>query len=404
MFRYAHLADVHIGGWRDPRMKDLSTIAFAKAMDKIMEEQLDFILISGDVFNTALPAIDKVKDVTKKLREVKDKGIPIYILAGSHDFSPSGKTMLDVLEHAGLWKNVVRGQVVDGLLKLSFTIDPKTGAKITGMLGRKGMLDKVYYENLLRGPLETEPGYKIFMFHTALSEFKPKEMELMEAHPLSLLPKGFDYYAGGHVHYIFSKQEPDYGLITYPGPLFPNNFGELEKLSCGGFYIVTAAEKTTIDYVPIRLHPVVAVTVKADYSTPAVLTRHIMQEVDKHNVQDALVLVRVEGMLTGGGAQAVAFEEVFDSLYKRSAYFVMKNTHMLTSQEFEEVKLDAHVDMEKVIAEHVGKSPLFPSDEEKKLITTLLQTLSLEKEDGESLNDFQDRVIKDAKGVLPFQE
>src|SRR3989338_8162393 len=101
MFRYAHLADIHIGGWRDPKIRDISTIAFANAVDKIITEKLDFLLISGDIFNTALPAIDKVKEVTKKLRDLKENNIPVYIIAGSHDFSPSGKTMLDVLEHAG---------------------------------------------------------------------------------------------------------------------------------------------------------------------------------------------------------------------------------------------------------------------------------------------------------------
>ena len=34
------------------------------------------------------------------------------------------------------------------------------------------------------------------MFHTALTEFKPEELDSMESQPLSLLPKNFDYYAG----------------------------------------------------------------------------------------------------------------------------------------------------------------------------------------------------------------
>ena len=32
--------------------------------------------------------------------------IEVYVIPGSHDFSPSGKTMLDVLENSGLVINV----------------------------------------------------------------------------------------------------------------------------------------------------------------------------------------------------------------------------------------------------------------------------------------------------------
>ncbi len=404
MFRFAHLADIHIGGWRDPKMKDLSTQAFGAAVDRIIAEKLDFMLISGDIFNTALPAIDKVKEVTKKLKEVKDAGIPVYIIAGSHDFSPSGKTMLDVLEHAGLWKNVVRGEVVDGLLTLSFTVDQKTGAKITGMLGKKGMLDRAYYENLQRQNLEAESGYKIFMFHTALSEFKPKDMEMMEAHPLSLLPKGFNYYAGGHVHYIFSKHEQEYGFIAYPGPLFPNNFAELEKLTCGGFNIVTVdGDKTTLEYVALQLHPCLSISISAQHKTPAEVTDELYAELAKHNLENALVTIRVEGVLSQGKPGAIQFESIFDGLYRRNAYFVMKNTAKLTAVEFDEIKGDAQqVDdvEEKVISQHVGKNSLFSAEEEKKLVLSLLQALSMEKGDGERTSDFEERLIKDAEKIL----
>ncbi|MCK4522256.1 MAG: metallophosphoesterase, partial [Nanoarchaeota archaeon] len=98
--KFAHLADCHIGSWRDPKLRDVNTKAFIKAVDICIEKNVDFILISGDLFNTSLPAIDNLKQAVIKLKELKDKNISVYIIAGSHDFSPSGKTILDVLEHA----------------------------------------------------------------------------------------------------------------------------------------------------------------------------------------------------------------------------------------------------------------------------------------------------------------
>ena len=205
--KFAHLADCHIGSWRDPKLNNISTEAFKKAIDLSIEKNIDFVLIAGDLFNTSVPGIDKLKEVTKKLKELKDKDIPCYIIAGSHDFSPSGKTMLDVLEHAGLCTNVAKGELVDDKLKLNFTIDKKTGAKITGLLGKRGGLEKTYYEGLLKDDLEKETGFKIFILHSLLTELKPKDLEKADSQPLSLLPKNFDYYAGGHPHFVFNKKE-----------------------------------------------------------------------------------------------------------------------------------------------------------------------------------------------------
>jgi exonuclease SbcD len=156
--RFAHIADCHIGGWKEPKLSEVSSKVFFKALDEIKSKGVDFLLIAGDLFNTSLPPIDKLKETVSKLKELKDAGIPVYIIAGSHDFSPSGKTMIDVLEEAGLVINVVKGKVVEGKLKLNFTVDPVTGAKITGMLGKKGSLDKIYYENLTKQSLKVKRG------------------------------------------------------------------------------------------------------------------------------------------------------------------------------------------------------------------------------------------------------
>ncbi len=231
------MADCHVGSWRDPKMRDVNFDSFSRAIDICLERKVDFVLIAGDLFNTSLPGIDGLKLVVKKLKKLKDSGIRVYAIAGSHDYSPSGKTMIEVLESAGLLVNVVKGDVVDNKLRLRFTIDEKTGAKITGICGKKGMLDRKLYEDLIRDNLENEKGFKIFMFHTALSEFKPKELDHVDVAPLSLLPKGFGYYAGGHVHYVKEFKEKGYGDIVFPGPTFPNDFREIEQLQHGGFYI-----------------------------------------------------------------------------------------------------------------------------------------------------------------------
>src|SRR3989338_4407607 len=94
--KFAHLSDLHIGSWRDERLRDVSMDVFLKSIEMCRQEQVDFILFAGDLFNTAFPAVDKLAIVARTLRELKDAGIPVYVIPGSHDFSPSGTTMIDV--------------------------------------------------------------------------------------------------------------------------------------------------------------------------------------------------------------------------------------------------------------------------------------------------------------------
>src|SRR3989339_2118531 len=141
--KFAHLADCHIGGWREPELKELSIKSFEKAIDICIKERVGFVLISGDLFDTSLPSIDIIKETASVLNKLREYDISCYIIPGSHDFSPSGKTMLDVLEHSGLVENVMKFKNN----KLKFTED-KTNTKITGILGLRSGLEKKHFQNL----------------------------------------------------------------------------------------------------------------------------------------------------------------------------------------------------------------------------------------------------------------
>ena len=400
--KFAHLADCHIGSWRDPKLKDISTIAFQKAIDKCMEENVDFILISGDLFNTSLPRIDNLKKVVSILKQLKDKNIPVYIIPGSHDYSPSGKTMLDVLEQAGLFVNVVKGEEIDGKLKLSFTIDQKTGAKITGMLGKRYSLEKEYYKNLILENLEQEQGYKIFMLHSGIDELKPEDQQNIITQPISLLPKNFNYYAAGHVHIVKETKIDGYGLIVYPGPLFPNSFSELEKLGTGGFYIVEDDKPT---WHSIQVYNVHKIIMDCSQKNTEQVYDEIINEIKDKEFNNTIVLIRLSGSLESGKPHDIDFKDIFQKIYDKSAHFVMKNTNALTTKEFEEIKIDTKSteDAEAaIIKEHLGQIKVSNMDitKEEALIKALMQTLSTEKQEGERVTDFENRVKQEVSKVL----
>ncbi len=400
--KFAHMADCHIGSWREPKLRDLSMNAFSRAIEISINEKVDFVLISGDLFNTAMPSFESLKGTVRILKDIKDNKIPVYIIPGSHDFSPSGKTMIDILEEAGLLTDVFKGRVKDKEMVLDFTIDKKTGAKITGIIGKRGMLEKAYYEALNRSVLEEEEGFKIFMLHTAITEFKPGDMEEMDSSPLSLLPKGFDYYAAGHVHYVFKKKQEGYGTIAYPGPLFPNNFRELEKLNSGGFYIF---DNGNLLFKEVKVIDTFCICLDCSDMVPSQVDAALFDEIKEMNFKDTIVMIRLFGNLKSGRPSDIDIKSAFREIYGKSAFFVMRNMSKLSTPEFEEIKTEKKSidDIESVIINgHSEKIKLdnLPKEKIINLTRSIMQSLNSEKMEGEKVYDFEKRIIDDAFRIL----
>jgi exonuclease SbcD len=144
MYRFAHLADIHIGAFRQPVLQNLIIDAFNKAMDICLERQVDFIIISGDLFDSNIPDMSLLNSAVKKMGEVRDKGIPFYVIYGSHDFSPTQTSIIDILQSANLFTKVTEGKMEEGKLKLEFTTDERTKAKLCGISGRRRGIEREY--------------------------------------------------------------------------------------------------------------------------------------------------------------------------------------------------------------------------------------------------------------------
>ena len=371
IMRFGHIADCHIGGWREPKLKELTIKTFNEAVNICIKKHVAFLLISGDLFNTSVPGIELISEVAAILGKLKEKDIEVYIVPGSHDFSPSGKTMLDVLEKAGLLKNVF---LIENN-KLKFTID-KTNTKITGLLGLRNNLEKSFYENL--DYLDNEEGFKIFLFHTTINEIKPAGMEKAEGQSINLLPKSFNYYAGGHVHYV---KEIDFGKgkLVYPGPLFPNNFKELEELGKGSFYIVD--DKLNLEKIEINLVETKNYFFDANFKTANEIENEIIETIKDY--ENKILIIRIEGRLKTGKPSDLNFNRINE--YFKDAYCVLINANKLNAEVFGE-------NTEKSISEI--EEDVVKKFENSEGIDEILKSLDYEKSDDEKAGDFEQRLFK----------
>src|SRR5674476_1294466 len=147
MYQFAHMADVHLGANLQWKMAELEIGAFERAMDICVTRKVDFIVISGDLFHVGVPSVlNTVSQAVAKMREVANHSIPIYAIYGSHDYTPTSTSIIDVIESAGLLSKIVRPKVEDDMLKLECVVDARTGAKLVGISARRMGLEREYYD------------------------------------------------------------------------------------------------------------------------------------------------------------------------------------------------------------------------------------------------------------------
>src|SRR3989344_4278040 len=98
IYKFAHIADCHLGSWKQQELQNLNLESFKSAVNTCIKEKVDFVLFAGDTFDSAYPPIEILKEAFSEFRKLKEAKIPCFIISGSHDYSVSGKTFLDVLE------------------------------------------------------------------------------------------------------------------------------------------------------------------------------------------------------------------------------------------------------------------------------------------------------------------
>ena len=206
IMKFAHLADTHLG-YRQfgliEREKDFYEV-FEKVIDKIIEEKVDFVIHSGDLFETARPSPIALLTFQKGLLKLKGAGIPMYAIAGNHDI-------------------VMRNDSIPPQV-----IFKKLGLKVISPINTNYMHGDIFIAGLPFYPSSQVKNLKsklaelskkaanheksILVLHQGIDKYFGYNYEL----EIGDLPDNFNYYALGHIHnYIndnFGK-----GKLVYPG-------------------------------------------------------------------------------------------------------------------------------------------------------------------------------------------
>ncbi len=379
--KFAHLADCHLGGWQQPELKELNFRSFQYAVNTCIKEKVDFILIAGDLFDSAYPPIDTLKNTFDEFRKLKEAKIPVFLIAGSHDYSVSGKSFLDVLEKAGFCKISSLYEEKGDKIILYPLIHHNVA--IYGYPGRKSSLEVNEIEKI---KLQDSPGlFKILMLHTAIRSAVSNTA--IEAVNDSLLPK-VDYLALGHLHIRYAKANK-----VYSGPIFPNNLSELEELQGGSFYIF---ENGNLRLKEIKIKEVY--TLNLEIKNTLNITENIISYLSKENLKDKIVIIKLFGVIEQGKLSDIDFAKINSFLKEKKALTFLRSTTRLyfPSIELKFSDLQSENFEETIIKKFEEDNP----SKFNEFIHPLVKALQMEKLDDEKSSNFQDRLLSETKKVL----
>ncbi|NQZ84768.1 MAG: exonuclease SbcCD subunit D [Nanoarchaeales archaeon] len=399
--KFVHMADLHLGAFREKKLTDLNFKTFELAISKVLDIKPEFVLFAGDIFNNAMPPIELVSKVVVELMKLKSAGIPLFVIGGSHDYSNSGKSFLQLLEIACVFVDVSKPKFVDdGTVELYLHRCGRV--VISGILGKKCGLDKNIYANLQKKDILSKDDFNIFMFHTTLNDFKPDFMKMVKTEVTkSYLPTGFDYYAGGHIH-TFMEGSYSFGKLSYPGPLFPNNFSELKREKpC--FNLCTfdfETRDTKIDRIFLSTYKKEHVKIEVIEKNPIDLKLMIEEKLSGIDLIGKILLLEVSGVVDGKISD-VQINKIISKLYDNGVHIVLKNTYKLTSKDLVAIDVDSTLDSKKLEEEIIMKSFDDEVDYQvlKPFIDNLL-SLDLSKNEEEKNVQFEERVSLAIKNSL----
>ncbi|MFM9875653.1 MAG: exonuclease SbcCD subunit D [Nitrosarchaeum sp.] len=410
--RFAHLSDIHLGFQKHEALQKVEQQVFEKIFDECISRKVDFILIPGDLFHVNIPEMRVQKFAFAKFRQIYDAGIPVYVVYGSHDFSPVSNSVIDLLAEVGYITKVTRATSLENnKIKLGFVLDKKTGVKIAGLSGLKVGKDREYYEKLDSESLEAESGFKIFLFHGGISEMKTDSGMDGENMPLSLLPRNFDYYAGGHMHKFNAQKFENYENIVYSGTPFAGYHTDLEENAKGqkrGFVLVEFEEKIkNIEFVEIENTNYKIIEINAENRIAESVNKELQDKIRAIDPAQQVVIIKVRGEMTKGKTADVDVSTIRDELNQKGALVVNINKNQLSSKEYsitEAKGANREEIITNVFAENIGQLRFeqqnLIGEQGIQLAKKLLAGLVLQKLENEKSADYISRIKENAFGIL----
>lgn len=228
---FIHTGDLHLGARLSlpkeldkgtaSRLKDSVNSAFWNVIDTAVTRNVDFLLLSGDIFDFHEKNVEAYLTFIKGMEKLEKEGIMVYLISGNHDPKSGWNTLFP------LPKNVVHftSERVDRAYFVG-----KSGTKEALILGRSYERKADNRKLELKLPELSDDLWNIFMIHTNLTK-EDKNYIPLSLEDLRQTDNHVDYYALGHVHQLRILREA-LPAVAFCGTIQGKDMGEQHTGNC----------------------------------------------------------------------------------------------------------------------------------------------------------------------------
>lgn len=240
--KFIHCADVHLDtplqglaeypGAPIAEIRNATRGAFEKVLDAAISEEVDFLIIAGDLYDTGLKSFESALFFNKQMARLADAGIDVYLIYGNHDAASKLIKQLRPPKNVHVFRSTEPHSFSNDKLRVAIHGQSFSTPEVTEDLAAKY-------------PPPTPGLFNIGVLHTNLggisdhANYAPCSLQ-------TLKNKGYQYWALGHVHTRQILCTDPY--VVYPGNIQGRHGKEQGEKSCE---LVTVADAGAISIVPI---------------------------------------------------------------------------------------------------------------------------------------------------------
>jgi len=196
MFRFIHAADAHLDspleglevheGAPIELLRGATRRAFANLVQLALDEAVDFLVIAGDIYDGDWKDYSTGLYFRGQMVRLRDKGIPVFLIAGNHDAASVISKRLRLPENVHV-----------------FSARAAESIEVEGhpvVIHGRGFPNRAVPENLVTEYPSAVPGkFNVGLLHTSLTG-RPGHDAYAPCSESDLREKGYGYWALGHIH------------------------------------------------------------------------------------------------------------------------------------------------------------------------------------------------------------
>jgi DNA repair exonuclease SbcCD nuclease subunit len=319
-FRFAHIADTHLGhNWppilaKDKYQAQVYSQSFKNCLDIAIDHNVDFILHAGDIVHKPQPDVFALRTLFSELSRLESLKIPLVVTRGTHDSSKSyvdryGGDILSFLDDEG---------------KLVY-VEANTSKRTYFEIKKNSLKTRIYGLGDY-GPNQVDELQKysaffakddffnILLMHGGIADVQYPTGSSLKIKQLNRFERKIDYFALGHNHERFEFPEQS---IYSPGSTEYCSFKEAStikylfhdselieipsEMKTKGFYIVdVSGSDLNAQFIEIPCRKVLNVEVEFDKATPEEVLRGMIAALQNHEDEDQIIRPVITGTLAKG--------------------------------------------------------------------------------------------------------